>query len=65
MTYNFTKILHEMNNCYMICLVVPHINDRVSINCKVFDNVIIILLDFLTVYKSMGILMHGVMSTTP
>ena len=40
MTKSFTKILHEMNNHYVTYLAVPHINDRLSINCEAFDIVI-------------------------
>ena len=39
-TMTSQKFLCEMNNCYMTYLVVPHINDRLSINCKAFDIVI-------------------------
>ena len=53
-----------MNNRYMTYLAVPHINDHVSISCKAFD-IVKIMLDFLPVHKSMGILMHGVVSTAP
>ena len=34
------KFLREMNNRYMTYLVVPHINDHLSINCKAFDIII-------------------------
>ena len=39
-TMTSQKILREMNNRYMTYLVVPHINDRQSINCKAFDIII-------------------------